>query len=130
MDIILTNAPLCGAIVVLVIVCIICMISIRNARSMKYYATLYICGMPIRNAVWLSGVEMVVNCILAIILGVSVVKIQMSNEIFGEINCMLNVEQWAIIIAISLVMVVSATLTTLKTLKERSPMSVLRDTAY
>ena len=130
MDIILTNAPLCGAIVVLVIVCIICMISIRNARSMKYYATLYICGMPIRNAVWLSGVEMVVNCILAIILGVSVVKIQMTNEIFGEINCMLNVEQWAIIIAISLVMVISATLTTLKTLKERSPMSVLRDTAY
>ena len=54
----------------------------------------------------------------------------MSNEIFGEINCMLNIEQVAIMMGISLVMVISATLTTLKTLKVRSPMSVLRDTAY
>ena len=130
LDIIITNVPMCITIAVLVMICIICMISIRNAYSMKYYATLYICGMPIRSAVIFTGIEMVINSVLSIVLSVSVIKIQMSNEIFGEINCMLNIEQVAIMMGISLVMVISATLTTLKTLKERSPMSVLRDTAY
>lgn len=130
MTIILTNAPLCVAIIILVMVCIVCMISIRNANSMRYYATLYICGMPLRDAVILSGVEMAVNSLFSILLGTSIIEIQMKNKIFGKVNCMLNSEQWAIMIGISLVMIVAAMLTTRKTLKERSPMSVLRDTAY
>ena len=130
LDIIVTNIPICIAITILILVCIICMISIRNANNMRYYATLHICGMPIRNAFVLSGVEMGINSILAIIVSVSIIKIQMSNKIFGEINCVLNPEQWAIIIGISAVIVTSTMVSTLKTLKERSPMSVLRDTAY
>ena len=130
LDIIITNVPMCITIAVLVMICIICMISIRNAYSMKYYATLYICGMPIKSAVIFTGIEMVINSVLSIVLSVSAIKIQMSNKIFGDINCMLNLEQMAIMIGLSMVMVVSATLTTLKILKERSPMSVLRDTAY
>ena len=129
-DVFMTNIPMCIAITILILVCIICMISIRNANNMRYYATLHICGMPIRNAFVLSGVEMGINSILAIIVSVSIIKIQMSNKIFGEINCVLNPEQWAIIIGISAVIVISTMVSTLKTLKERSPMSVLRDTAY
>lgn len=129
-DVFMTNIPMCIAITILILVCIICMISIRNANNMRYYATLHICGMPIRNAFVLSGVEMGINSILAIIVSVSIIKIQMSNKIFGEINCVLNPEQWAIIIGISAVIVTSTMVSTLKTLKERSPMSVLRDTAY
>lgn len=129
-NIILTNAPLCVAIVILVAICIVCMVSIRNARSMKYYATLYICGMPLKNAMIFAGIEMAINSILAILLGTAIIEIQMKREIFGEINCVLNIEQWLIIIGISVFMIASVMITTFKTLKERSPMSVLRDTAY
>ena len=126
----LTNLPLVIAITSLIALCIICMISIRNANSMKYYATLYICGMPLKNAMFFSGIEMAINSILAILLGTAIIEIQASREIFGEINCTLNIEQWLIIIGISVFMVVSVMGTTYKTLKEHSPMSVLRDTAY
>ena len=122
--------PLTVAVFVLIGACIVCMVSIKNANSMRYYATLYICGMPYKKAVVMSGVEMFVNCIMAVFLTVSFVILQSKLFLVGEINCELDMMQAVIIAGISLVIVFSTMILTANTLRERSAMDVLRDTAY
>ncbi len=122
--------PLTIAVFVLLGVCIICMVSIKNANSMRYYATLYICGMPYRNAVLMSGLEMFLNSILAVFLAVSFVVLQNKFLILGEINCSLDSIQMGLIMFICVTIVMCTMILTGSTLKERSPMNVLRDTAY
>lgn len=122
--------PLTVAVSVLIGACIICMVSIKNANSMRYYATLYICGMPYKKAVIMSGIEMFVNCIMAVFLTVSFVILQSKLFLVGEINCELDMMQAVIIAGISLVIVFSTMILTANTLRERSAMDVLRDTAY
>lgn len=129
-DLIIKYIPLTVAVFVLVAVCIICMVSIKNANSMHYYATLYICGMPYEKAVIMSGMEMFVNNFLAIVIAVTFVLIQNKRPVIGEINCELGSIQVCVMIIISIVIVLWSMLTTRNTLKERSPMNVLKDTAY
>ena len=129
-DIMIENIPYCAAVLVLVIVCIVCMVSIKVSNSMRYYATLYICGMPYLNSVCISGVEMLINNVLAVILTVSFVGIQNKLLLFGEVNCNFGLLQIGVIVIIAIVVIVGTMFITGKTLKERSPMSVLRDTAY
>lgn len=122
--------PISTAILILVTICIVCMISIKNANSMKYYATLYICGMPYTKAVITSGMEMLVNGILSIIVTLVFVEIQNTRSIVGEINCNMGVVQMVIILSICALIVVSTMIITGKILREKSPMNVLKDTVY
>ena len=122
--------PLTIAVFVLISACIVCMVSIKNANSMRYYATLYICGMPYRNAVIMSGIEMLINCILAIVLTSAFTTLQKKLLLLGEINCEVGVIQTFLIIFISVVIVLSTMILARNILKERSSMDVLRDTAY
>lgn len=129
-DTIIENIPYCVAILMLIILCIASMISIKVSNSMRYYATLYICGMPYRNAVVLSGVEMGINNSLALVVVLALVNIQNKYLILGEINCSFGLLQIGTIAIITVVIIIFTMLITLKILKERTPMSVLRDTAY
>ena len=122
--------PLTIAVCVLIGICIVCMVSIKNAKSMKYYASLYICGMPYQTASIMSAVEMLVNCILSVAMAMSIITMQNKFLIFGEINCELGAGQLGIMFGICIVIIFSTFLMTRNTLKERSPMNVLRDTAY
>lgn len=122
--------PLTVAVCVLIGGCIICMVSIKNANSMKYYACLYICGMPYQTASIMSAVEMTISCILGMIIAVTVIILQNKMVLFGEINCELGAGQVGIMAVICIVIILSTFFKTRKTLKERSPMNVLRDTAY
>lgn len=122
--------PLAIAVFVLLGVCIICMVSIKNANSMRYYATLYMCGMPYRNAVIMSGLEMFFDSILAVLLAVSFVILQKKFSLLGEINCSLDSVQVVFMISICVTIVASTMILMRNTLKERSTMNVLKDTAY
>lgn len=124
------NIPLTVSVCVLIGVCIVCMVSIKNANSMKYYACLYICGMPYQTASIMSAVEMTINCILGMMIAVTVINLQNKMLLFGEINCELGAGQAGIMAGICIVIILSTLFITRKTLKERSPMNVLRDTAY
>ncbi len=122
--------PLTIAVFTLVGVCIVCMVSIKNANSMRYYVTLYICGMPYKTASIMAAIEMFVNSLLAVLIAISFVTLQNKISMVGEINCELGLLQSLIIVVICVVMILSTFLITRKTLKERSAMDVLRDTAY
>lgn len=122
--------PITAAILILITICIVCMISIKNANSMKYYATLYICGMPYTKAVIISGIEMMVNGILAMIVTLAFIEIQNTRSIVGEINCNMGVAQLVSIIGIISVIVIFTMMITGRILREKSPMSVLKDTVY
>lgn len=122
--------PLTIAVFILVGVCIVCMVSIKNANSMRYYATLYICGMPYKIASIMAAIEMFVNALLAVLIAISFVTLQNKISLVGEINCEMGIAQVGIIVGICVVMILSTFLITRNTLKERSAMDVLRDTAY
>lgn len=129
-DIFIKYVPLTIAVSLLLLICIVCMISIKNANSMRYYATLYMCGMPYQIAVKVSGIEMLFNNLVASSFAIIFVIIQNKRHLLGEINCDIGVIQVSVITAIIVVMILCSMLTVRKTLKERSPMNVLRDTAY
>lgn len=129
-DMVIKYIPLSVAVIVMVTICIVCMISIKNANSMRYFATLYMCGMPQKNAVIISGMEMLFNNILAITLALVFIKMQNEFKLLGVINCNYGLPQTFVMIGVCVLMVCCTMSITGKTLKERTPMDVLRDTAY
>jgi hypothetical protein len=88
------------------------------------------CGMPHKNAVIISGIEMLFNNILAITLALIFIKIQNDLKVLGVINCYYGLPQILVMIGVCVLMVCCTMVITGKTLKERTPMEVLRDTAY
>ena len=125
-DLMIKYIPLVIAVFVLVSVCIMCMVYIKNANSMRYYAILYICGMPYEKAVVMSGIEMFINSLLAAVMAVTFVLIQNKSAILGEINCELGIMQILSIICISIIIVVWTMITVRNTLREQSPISVFK----
>ena len=129
-NIMLKYVPLTIGMIILVTVCIVGIISIKTARSMRYYSTLYICGMNPGKALILSGGEMLINCVLATVLGISLMTIQNKMEIVDTINCELGTTQILTISALSMVMILMSMLVTRTVMKERSPMDILKDTTF
>ena len=129
-DMVIKYIPLSIAVLVLVTICTICILSIKNANSMRYYATLYMCGMPQKKAVIISGIEMMFNNVLAITLALVFIKIQNDFKVLGVINCYYGLPQTFVMVGICILMICCTMVITGKTLKERTPMDVLRDTAY
>lgn len=125
-DLMIKYIPLVIAVFVLVSVCIMCMVYIKNANSRRYYAILYMCGMPYENAVVMSGIEMFINSLLAAVMAVTFVLIQNKHAILGEINCELGVMQILSIICISIIIVAWTMVTVRNTLREQSPISVFK----
>lgn len=91
---------------------------------------MHITGMNLKNTIFMSGAEMLLNIILATIICVSIVIIQNRIEIFGTINCVLNTAQIVTMVIISLVIVVLTMIMTGATLKEKTIVEILRDTTY
>lgn len=122
--------PLTIGLTVMVVVCVIGIITVKNAKSMRYYSVMHITGMNLKNTIFMSGAEMLLNIILATIICVSIVIIQNRIEIFGTINCVLNTAQIVTMVIISLVIVVLTMIMTGATLKEKTIVEILRDTTY
>lgn len=105
---IMKYVPLSIGVLVLIIVCILGIVLVKNANSVRYYHILSICGMKKNGAVLLTCVEMIANCVLAVLITISFVKIQNAYAIVGKINCSLGGIQILTIIATCLSVVIAS----------------------
>ncbi len=122
--------PLTVAVFALVIICTVGMISVKTANNMKYYGMLYICGMPYTHASLMTGIEMAANSVLAIILSLSLMRIQNKLSLVGTINCNIGEVQTVVMLALCLVVVMVSILITTIIMREKTASQILRDTAY
>ncbi len=129
-NVMITYIPLTIGVFILMATCIVGIIAIKTARSMKYYSILYISGMKYTDAVMLTGFEMAINCLIAVVLAVSLVTIQEKFSVIGTINCYIQGIQIGIMAIMGCVLVIFSMVMTGVILKERTPMEILRDTAY
>ena len=126
----ITYIPLTIGIFVLMATCIVGIIVIKTARNIKYYSILYMLGMKYKNAVIMTGIEMTINCFIASVLAISLITIQEKYSLIGTINCYFQSEQMSVVVIMSAALIVLSMLMTRIVLKERTPMEILRDTAY
>lgn len=126
-SILIKNIPLTIAIFILVLTCIAGIVSIKTYRSTRYYGILYTCGMNYRTAVMITGIEMLANCCLALMLSVSILKIQSKLKIFGVINCDINIVTVSVLIVSCIITVVFSMLMTGRSLKENTAVEILRN---
>ncbi len=129
-NILLKYIPLTVSVLILLVVCVVGIVSIKTAKSMRYYAIMHMCGMNQRKTIGLSGIEMLINCIFAVVLAISLIVIQNHYSIIGTINCELGSIQILVMIGISLVITATTMLVTSATMKESTTMGILRNTAY
>lgn len=126
-SILIKNIPLTVAIFILVLTCIAGIVSIKTYRSARYFGILYICGMHYKNAIVITGVEMLTNCGIALMLSVSILKIQSKLKVLGIINCDINIITVLILVVISIITVVFSMLMARKSLKENTAIEILRN---
>ena len=122
--------PLMVAMLVLVIMCTVGMVSVKTSNSIKYYGMLYICGMPYQQAALMTGMEMAFNSILAVVLSMSLIKIQSKLNLFGTINCETGVAQSIVMIGFCGMIILVSILMTTVIMREKTASQILRDTAY
>lgn len=122
--------PLTIAMFILISVCIMGIVTIKTANSMRYYATLHICGMTQGMAVRLTGIEMCINCIFAAIIGVSLIMIQSKNNIVGIMNCVIELPQIIMMVLMCLIIITSSMLMTMMVMKEKQPADILKEAVF
>lgn len=122
--------PLTIAVFILVIICTVGIIAVKTSNSIKYYGMLYICGMPYHQAAAMTGIEMVINSVLAIVMSLSLIKIQNKLSLIGKINCEIGVVQSALMMGLCIVVIFVSILMTTVIMKEKTASQILRDTAY
>ena len=83
--------------------------------------------MNYRTAVMITGIEMLANCCLALMLSVSILKIQSKLKIFGVINCDINIITVSVLIIFCIITVVFSMLMTGRSLKENTAVEILRN---
>lgn len=126
-SIVLKYLPLCFVVILLFSICIIGIVTIKTAKSTRYYGIMYAYGMQYDTAQWLSGAEMAFNGVLAFVGSVSLITLQNSLQILGKINCNLDVLEVLIMIGICGITVISAIFTTRSILKEKTPVEILKN---
>lgn len=122
--------PLTVAVFILVIICVVGIIAVKTSNSIKYYGMLYICGMPYHQAAAMTGIEMIINSVLAIVMSLSLIKIQNKLSLIGKINCEIGVVQSALMMGLCIVVIFVSILMTTVIMKEKTASQILRDTAY
>ena len=122
--------PLTVAVFILVIICVVGIIAVKTSNSIKYYGMLYICGMPYHQAAAMTGIEMIINSVLAIVMSLSLIKIQNKLSLIGKINCEIGVVQSALMMGLCIVVIFVLILMTTVIMKEKTASQILRDTAY
>ena len=118
--------PLTVAVVVLILTCIAGITSIKSYNNKKYYGILYMCGMHYNNAVILSGMEMIINSVLAVGMTKVLVWLQQKYELVGTINCNPGVLTWIILGIIIGFMILLSMAMVRKNLRENTPVEVVK----
>lgn len=120
--------PLTVATVVLILTCIAGITSIKTYNNRKYYGIAHMCGMHYNNAVILTGIEMVINSIWAVVLTKVLVWLQQKYELVGIINCNPGTLTWMILGIIIVFTILLAMGMVRKNLRENTPVEVVKGT--
>lgn len=119
--------PLSVIVFVLLSISITGMVTIKTARSTRYYGILYTCGMQYRVAQFMTGVEMGMNCLIAVIFTVSLLEIQNNLKLVGEINCSLELPELMAMVLICAVLILWSVFTARGVLRENTPVEILKN---
>ena len=84
--------------------------------------------MHYKKAAVITGVEMLTNCGIALMLTMSILKIQSKLKIFGTINCDINVITVLTLIVIISITVVFSMVMARRCLKDNTALEILRNT--
>lgn len=125
---VLKYAPISIIVILLFCICIVAIVTVKNIKSLRYYVIMYTQGMYYGSVVLMAGLEMIFNCVMAFIGTVTLIKLQNTFDIVGEINCHLNELELSIMVGICAVIVISSLLTTRSVLKEHTPVEILKNT--
>ena len=120
--------PLTVATVVLILTCIAGITSIKTYNNRKYFGILHMCGMHYNNAVILTGIEMVINSIWAVVLTKVLVWVQQKYELVGIINCNPGTLTWMILGIIIVFTILLSMGMVRKNLRENTPVEVVKGT--
>ena len=86
------------------------------------------CGMHYNNAVILTGIEMVINSIWAVVLTKVLVWVQQKYELVGIINCNPGTLTWMILGIIIVFTILLSMGMVRKNLRENTPVEVVKGT--
>ena len=120
--------PLAIIVILLFSICIVGIVTIKTARSTRYFGIMYTYGMQYRTAQLTAGLEMTFNCLMAFMATVSFLTLQTKFDIVGEINCNLDTLELLVMAGVCVITVVGAVLTTRDVLKEHTPVEILKNT--
>lgn len=126
-NILMKYLPLCMIIVLLLGISIIGIITIKCARSIRYYGIMYTCGMHYSQAQIMAGFEMGVNAVLAFLTTTTLLTLQKEFNIVGEINCNMEVLEISFMVGLGILTILGSVLITRGILKEHTPVEILKN---
>lgn len=121
------NIPLCVVVLILFGISIIGVVSVKTSKSIRHYGIMYVSGMKNSTAPVISGIEMIFNCIVSVVMALSLLKLQNTMSIIGDINCYIGKVEVISLIIISLVITIDTMLTTRSILKEHTLIEIVRN---
>ena len=127
-SILMKYLPLSIIVILLFSICIVGIVTIKTAKSTRYFGIMYTYGMQYRTAQLTAGLEMTFNCLMAFMATVSFLTLQTKFDIVGEINCNLDTLELLVMAGVCVITVVGAVLTTRDVLKEHTPVEILKNT--
>lgn len=127
-SILMKYLPLSIIVILLFSICIVGIVTIKTAKSTRYFGIMYTYGMQYRTAQLTAGLEMAFNCLMAFMATVALLTLQTKFDIVGEINCNLDTLELLVMAGVCVITVVGAVLTTRDVLKEHTPVEILKNT--
>lgn len=119
--------PLLFITVVLFIISIIGIVTIKVVKSTRYFGIMYVCGMDYKKAVLITGIEMLVNSIVAVIFSIILIKIQNIMKIVGDINCRCELPEIAVACMICISVIYCSVHMTIDIIKDNSISKILKE---
>lgn len=126
----MTYIPLIVADLVLVSICILGIVAVETARSMGYYGKLYLCGMTWKHSIRLSGMEMCLNSIFAVILAVVMTFIQNRYNVLGRMYIETGREQLLCMSVMCIITIGLSVLMSRMIINEKTPVEIIRQSKH
>lgn len=119
--------PLISVDFILICLCIMGMSAVKTARSSKYYGKLFICGMKWSGGTVLTIIEMSINSVLAMILGIVMLIIHNEYMLFGKIFANISFIQVIIMMCMCILTIIASAIMAANVMRDNTPIDILRE---
>lgn len=126
-NICLKYIPLIVVNFILITICLVGIVAIKTMVNMRDYGKLYLCGMKWSSGIQLSVMDMTVNCMLAGILSVILIKIQNQFELFEKIFAEFKIAQSMAMISMFGIIILFSAIVTGVILRTNTAMDMIRE---